>query len=85
MLFLLIREVVYFMLKQDANIQYLAKKVNGYMEQDDKRMVERFIAKYQPIIGCTREELENEIEKLNSKTTPKKEDKKDKKEDKGDD
>jgi hypothetical protein len=45
------------MIKQDADKEYLARKVEGYQKQGDNEMAERFLDAYLPIVGSTRKEI----------------------------
>ena len=45
------------MIKQDADKEYLARKVEGYQKKGDDEMAERFLDAYLPIVGSTRQEI----------------------------
>jgi len=45
------------MLNENADKEYLAGKVAGYLEQGDKEMAERFMDAYLERVGSTRDEI----------------------------
>lgn len=60
------------MLKENADKEYLALKVQGYREQGDNEMVDKFMDAYINRVGSTHKEIEELIKKGRKQSKSKK-------------